>query len=414
MGKIQLNVPATCGSSTLVILRQSCAQVLPSLVASVQYVQVAYSGAVFQAAVSVAQASAASIWVNATKAALGQPVPYRVLATLSGGAINLPAADVTQMVAVSVDASALQLSGPQVTCLRVGTFIVAASATSVSIQCVASKDVAAAQIVAFSPGIGGLGSYTFAPAVLQPSAKAATGATLLVYADGSCMLLAGLASADPTRLTTSSMALTLAETGQSSRCVMVLGAHGAYARVPAIQATPAALLFVLSATALVVSTDTSGLMPTSATVYASVVQLTDGAVVPRPPVLNSSSLAIANGTVYAPPYPVAGAVQARILSMPCVSSTVEVDVYQTSILEVTLGCPSCQPLTLPDDPLSQLYPAQYPSQLAAAAFVLTARLQSGQTIPFQAPLVVTVAATLAGGTVYAQSPGSFQVSLFSL
>ena len=412
MGKILTGVQAACGATTLVVLQSGspCSSLAPGLQPGTAYVQVSYGSAIFQLAVAVAQPAATTVWVSATSAAIGQSLPYKVFATLTGLSVDIPAADVTGLVSVTLGGG-LATASQQLQCLSLGQFTVVAGSASATVTCVQNKTVASAAIVAFGTGLPAVGSYQYAPAQLSPSSPSALGFTLVAYTDASTLLVAGLASADPARMQASGTGLTLVQSGLSSRCVTVLGVQGAAASVPVLQPTPVSLTFTLASAGLVVSTNTDDVLPTSTTVATDSLLLSDGAVVSPPLQLASSQLSVVGGTVYAPAQPTTGVVTASVSGMPCVQAQAVVHVYTSAVLAVTLACPGCPTLTVPTDPLSQLFPGRFPSSLAAAGFVLTATLGTGEITTLQAPLVITGAARLAGGTVYAESAGAFQVSM---
>jgi hypothetical protein len=204
-----------------------------------------------------------------------------------------------------------------------------------------------------------------------------------------------VSSLDSTRVSQTSLNLTIIRAGETSSCVGIGGnysnlAYGSTSFIPVIQPTPRSLVFITSKTILVWPGDPY--LSNTLSIQDVLILVSDGS---RTSVMNSPRLrvivpnpfaiALRNSTISS-----TGLFQGRTSlvasmdRMPCVSGLIYIDVYASSVVSYALSCPSCPLiLTALDDPLAILYPDRVLNSFPASMLSITANLVDGSTASVQ-------------------------------
>ena len=276
-------------------------------------------------------------------------------------------------------------------------------------------------------GVAGLGSYTFPPSVI--SAAMPTGGVLLFSSSGLSLGIARVTSLSPlTHVVASQSDLVLQNTGASARCIqisiepVVSGDWLPYTGyLPVFPAGPRSLQITLSAYVIISQQqqDIDTFIPVTTFVVRAVLLFSDGSQLPvqTDPRLNmvSSSLQV-NGLAATSPANFLGnaTLAFSFAGIPCVSTVLDVRVVGSSVESTTLVCPTCpQPLLLAsdDDPLSQQFPAQYPSSIPATSVLVRRRLLDGRVFDKAEQLIITGdSVALVNGYIVGKKAGSASVS----
>ncbi len=217
-------------------------------------------------------------------------------------------------------------------------------------------------------------------------------------------------SEDPSRVQTDGRWLRLVQQGESPRCVRISGGW----KIPVLPASPAALELELSRTVLVVQQDLSKLVPSRAELLAGRLVLSDGSgvdVLDRLGLTVSPGLRMGRGwleTLYEP-----GRANAtfHLPGAPCVTRTLDVTVYSSSVVSAELVCPRCPSmLATRVDPLSQRWPTRFPSSVPVSWFIVRRLLVDGSTHDGLELLQVSGAGVLEGEFVVGVVGGTVSVS----
>lgn len=261
----------------------------------------------------------------------------------------------------------------------------------------------------------GLSSFVFSPSALSPSTP--SGTLLFVSPD------TGLITQDQESIhihpantgrvqATEHGGLVLQAQGMTAQCVLATPSTS----VPVLPAAPVQLLVTLSATILVTQNDPWELLPTTADVTEAWLTLSDGAQLdvrndPRLAWTSTDELDILVG-LGVKSRTVSGSfrVHFSLDGVPCVGRNMTVHVHAYSMVSSMLICKDCPVLlTLPDDPVSVLYPTRFPSWISVTSFSVLFTLVDGSFVVRPASVVAGGGARLQAGGVVGTSPGMAKI-----
>lgn len=268
-------------------------------------------------------------------------------------------------------------------------------------------------VLVFQGGSTGPGTYTLSTPVLSPDKPLAWSMAVVTDESMTAWLTSEVLSGDTSRLKVEGTQVSLLRLGQSSKCVSLGVYNATLAWILVLQPSPQRLDIRVQTDHLVVGSDISGSFQSSTQIIAASMVMSDGTTVD---VLQWPDLRI-----YSNQLTVSGLTVSAILprlsvfsaSLYCLSTNTLIYVSASGVVSKSLKCDNCQELTMPDDPLSILYPDLYPSSLHLAEFSLEMLLFDGtykQVPAALSSLVVTGGVSLAGPSVQAASPGLFSVS----
>lgn len=206
--------------------------------------------------------------------------------------------------------------------------------------------------------------------------------------------------------------LALQSQGMTARCVLVTPST----RVPVLPAAPVQLLVTLSATILVTQNDPWELLPTTADVTEAWLTLSDGTKQdvrndPRLAWTSTDELDILAG-IGVRSRTVSGNfhVHFSLEGVPCAGVNRTVQVHAYSMMSSKLVCKDCPVLlTLPDDPVSVLYPARFPSWISVSSFSVQFTLVDESVVSRPASVIVGGVARLQAGGVVGTAPGMAKI-----
>ena len=341
---------------------------------------------------------------------------YKLLSSLVAGRLALLGVDVTPF--VRVRAVGVVLQGDRWTCSVKGAFSIA----GVSGVCTGlATNAAVSQALnptIYTGGSPSMGLFSFMPPVLQPRTPVGY---VLLFQGSSMILLTALASLDSTRavISSSDQSLRLGGGGKSSACVTISVFTGSTAPattflVPSMLPGPVSLSIALSQSSLVVRDDPSGLLASNASLSQAIVSYADGSLVSvlaDPGIfLSSNMLSISNLTWSSTGAYGLASVSVGLVWAPCVSATASLQVYSKALVNSTMVCSACTRLALPDDPLFQQYPSDFPSSVPAIFFRVRKGLADGTTTDVFEPISVSGACTLQSGIVSSRQAGTCTIS----
>lgn len=253
-------------------------------------------------------------------------------------------------------------------------------------------------------GVTGVGTYTFPQPVISSSSP--TGGILVFSSSNGLSLGIGrITSLSPVKqlaISAGPATVTLQNMGGTARCMPVkiepsaLGGWQPFtALIPVFPAGPIALQITLSAYVIVSQQETSMFIPTSTFVVRASLVFSDGGLLPvhsdtRLRTSSSTLVVTGLGAVAREDHIGASSWDFSFVGIPCVSTSVSVQVLASSVREVSLICPSCPPiLASEEDPLSQHSPRMYPSSFPVTAVLVRRYLFDGRIVDRVETVAVT-------------------------
>lgn len=264
----------------------------------------------------------------------------------------------------------------------------------------------------FTGGRSGVGAFTFNPPVLHPATP--SGVLLFLSTDEGLVVPAPPVISPGERVVVGDQQnWTLVALGMSPGCIQIQGKSW----IPVLPASPASLHVTLSTYSLVTQHDIWDLMPTSATLAEAWLILSDGTTLdvrqdPRLFWKSTDDLDIVGGEgVRSRAKSGNFTVDFGVLGIPCLHTTVIVQVYPYSTQSATIACNSCpSTLTSRDDPLSWQFPKKFPSSIQESAFTVQYILVNGSTVERPCKIVVRGAGVLENSILYGTAQGVVEVT----
>ena len=419
MGQFRnVSAAASCVSKSPFLLVSSCASM--QAVGSrdgdaAAALDVSYMGASTRVFLSVFIPTSANVTIfNASDGMSGR---YKLVSSLVAGRLALPGVDATPF--VKVKSVGVTLQGERWTCSVKGVFSIA----GISGICAGTPALVVPKALVptlYTGGSTSMGLFSFTAPVLQPKMPVGY---ILLFQGSSVMPFSGLASRDPLRATASSLdqSLLLGRAGYSSACVtisLVAGPAGSAPNVnfsvPCMLPGPVSLSVALSRPALVVQAETSSLLAKNVSLSSAVVLYADGSsgsvLADSGLFLSSDILLVANRTCSSTGTYGLATVSVGLAWAQCISGAASLQVYSRAVVNSTMVCPACTRLTLPDDPLFQQFPSDFPSSIPAGRFLVRQGLADGTVFDVFEPIAVSGACALQSGVVSGLQAGTCTVS----
>lgn len=250
------------------------------------------------------------------------------------------------------------------------------------------------------------GGFRLLPSVLGVGGTRAAG----LFFRGKELLSYPLTSGDAGRVVADDGWLRLVQEGGSPRCVVISRDW----KVPVLPAAPVSLDVKLSRSILVVQQDLLKLVPCRAELAWGSLVLTDGSRVDVRDRLQwdvSGSLQAGPGWLGTRFQAGPANVTFRLAGFPCVTVTLHVSVFASSVVSAVLVCPRCPAVLAADvDPLARRWPTSFPSRVPVQYFVVRRLLVDGSTHDGYEALSVQGAGVLEGEEVVAVRQGTLSVS----
>lgn len=289
---------------------------------------------------------------------------------------------------------------------RVGENVSVGSPVLYHMQCGSHVEDVPDRLILLSGTWTRRGGFRFESGVLSVATRQAG----LLFFRGGRIVSRLPASEDSSRMRVDAGCARLVQEGQSPRCVGV----GMGLWIPVLPSAPVLLEIRLSGTVLVVQQDLFKLVPSRAELVSGRLVLTDGSrvdVASRLILATSGGLRAGAGFVESMYEPGSANVTFDLPGVPCVSTTVNLTVFVSSVVSSQLECPRC-PTVIAErrDPLSQRWQTLFPSRIPVEYFVVRRRLVDGGTHDGVETPRVDGAGVVEGQAVVGTLPGVMTVS----